>query len=91
MRVQLHRARLGARRFQRPLIRLFVVAQNVGIAIIGLHTEVQGVWLTSGRTDLLYRVSAAIHDIPVAAASGAGTHNRISSVSMEQNGHGYKV
>ena len=42
MRVELPGAGPGSKRFQRPFIALFVMAEDVSIAVIGSHAEVQG-------------------------------------------------
>jgi hypothetical protein len=42
MRIKLPRARAGSKGFQRPFIRVLVVAQNVYVAVISLDAKIQG-------------------------------------------------
>jgi hypothetical protein len=43
VRVELAGARTGTKRLERPFIRVFIVAQNVRIAVIGLKAEIRSV------------------------------------------------
>src|SRR5215467_6502439 len=67
MRVEQAGARLRAKGFQRPLIRSFIMAENVEVTVIGLNTEVQRlrpIPLVVDRLDETYRLPQPELDRP---------------------------
>jgi len=67
MRVKLSWARLRAVRFKRPLIRIFLMAEDIHIAVICLNTEIQclrPIPLIVNRFDETYHISKPEFDWP---------------------------
>ena len=43
MRIELSRTAHGSKGFQRPFVRRLVMSENIGVAVIGLDAEVEGI------------------------------------------------